>query len=74
MLISIETSHLCLASRRRFIYGFKIFLSINSVYIRKFDFFKEIVNFKNVKHDISQTRNIETIGNLTVDRCRLLLR
>ena len=49
-------------------------LPLNSVYIRKFDFFKEIVNFKNVKHDISQTRNIEIIGNLTVDRCRLLLR
>ena len=44
MLISIETRHRCLASRSRFIHGFKMFLSINSVYIGIFDFFQEIVN------------------------------
>ena len=44
MLIFIETSHVCLASRGRFIYRFKMFLSMNLVYIRKFDFFQERVN------------------------------
>ena len=33
-----------LASRRRFTHAFKIFLPINSVYIRKFDVLKEIIN------------------------------
>ena len=33
-----------LASRRRFTHAFKIFLPINSVYIRKFDVLQEIIN------------------------------
>ena len=40
MLISIKTGH----ARRRFIY--KMFLSINSVYVRNFDFFPENSNFE----------------------------
>ena len=44
MLIFIESSHVCLASRSRFIYRFKMFLSMNLEYIGKFDFFQERVN------------------------------
>ena len=44
MLLAIKTSHRCLASRSRFLHGFKMFLSINSVYIGKFDFSTGILN------------------------------
>ena len=44
MLISIKTSHRYLASRSRFLHGFKMLLSINSVYIGKFDFSTGIMN------------------------------
>ena len=48
--------------------GFKMFLSINSVFIRKFDFFPENNKFewKKVKQCISQTKNIESTNNWTV--------
>ena len=44
MLISIKTSHRYLALRSRFLHGFKMFLSINSVYIGKFDVSTGIMN------------------------------
>ena len=44
MLLAIKTSHRYLASRSKFLHGFKMFLSINSVCIGKFDFSTGIVN------------------------------
>ena len=69
MLISIKTSHRCLASRMRFIHVLKMF----TAYIGKFDIFPQIINSnKNESNTMFLKPKITKLS--TIDICHLFLR